>query len=437
MNCDIDSEKSRLRTLLMRSHDMSPEEADLKLERSSISIHVAPGALNTPAGQAALVTSILLGARCFGKVKLSGDFDHDISAANLPLGASVQEVMAAVGATVEVVPSCRTLAIGPHQADISAPPQVELGWNGWYAYASPGQSKHELGDGSNALAGIAAAAMGLGSVFMSELGDPNAGRHVQEISLWSPGAIDDPIGPSHYSLPTSLWMIGLGNLGQAYLWCLSWLPYADPSSVNLMLQDFDKVSKENWGTSILVQRGKYGMLKTRAAEDWALHLGFSASRLDRRLDEHMRRAPTEPGIALVGLDKMAPRRLLGIPGFRHIIDSGLGSTVRNFREFRVNAFGEHDDPKLHFQGVKDRAREDLDSVLELPAYKRLLSQSTDGNCGVLTLAGQPIVLPFISALTAALAISQAIRIENGLPPNRTIVGRVNDMRNLRAVRSPA
>lgn len=432
---EINSEKSRLRTLLMRTEDISIADADKKLDNSSLSIHVARGVLSTPAGEAALITAILLGARCFGNVLVSGDLDHEISAAKLPIGTSVSAVIAAVGATVEREPSCRTVAIGIVETSTSGPPLVMAGWDGWLAFAAPGKSTRKLGDGSNPLAGIAAAAMALGSAFMSELGDPNAGRRIQEISLWAPGAAHaDSAGPASYSLPHALWLIGLGNLGQAYLWCLSWLPYADPSKLHLTLQDFDKVSKENWGTSILVERGRYGMLKTRAAEDWALFKGFSVRRIDRPLDENLHRNPTDPRIALVGLDKIAARRALGVPGFKHIIDSGLGSTLRNFRDFRITVFGRGDDPKAHFSGVKDRDRENLESVLGLPSYKKLLEQSEDGKCGALILAGQPIVLPFISALTAALAVAQAIRLESGYEPCKAIVGRMDDMRSLRAIR---
>jgi hypothetical protein len=431
---EINSEKSRLRALLMRTEEISLADADKKLDNSSISIQVASGVLSTPAGEAALITAILLAARCFGRVLVSGDIDHQISAAKLPIGTSVTAVMAATGATVESEPSCRTVTIGIVESNTSGLPLVAAGWDGWRAFAAPGKSTRELGDGSNPLTGIAAAAMALGSAFMAELGDLNAGRRIQEISLWAPGATDaDSVGPVNYDLPHALWLIGLGNLGQAYLWCLSWLPYADPGKLHLTLQDFDRVSKENWGTSILVERGRYGMLKTRAAEDWAIFRGFAVSRIDRPLDENLRRNPTDPGIALVGLDRIAARRTLGAPGFKHIIDAGLGSTLRNFRDFRITVFDKSDDPKAHFHGVKDRDRENLELVLGLPSYKKLLEQSEDGKCGALILAGQPIVLPFISALTAALSVAQAIRLESGYKPCKALVGRMDDMRSIRAM----
>lgn len=68
----------------------------------------------------------------------------------------------------------------------------------------------------------------------------------------------------------------------------------------------------------------------------------------------------------------------------------------------------------------------------LPSYKKLLEQSEDGKCGALILAGQPIVLPFISARTAALSVAKAIRLESGYKPCKAVEGRMDDMRSIRA-----
>jgi len=58
----------------------------------------------------------------------------------------------------------------------------------------------------------------------------------------------------------------------------------------LFLQDDQIVGRENWGTFVLVQRGRYNLLKTRLAEEWATARGFQVRRIDRRLDEHLLRS---------------------------------------------------------------------------------------------------------------------------------------------------
>ena len=195
-----------------------------------------------------------------------------------------------------------------------------------------------------ALAGVAAGALAVGQAFQAEQGDVRAGRTAQSISLWLPdhpgqqGPLDPGPDLESVYLPASLWFVGLGNLGQAFLWSLTLLPYPKPEEVFLFFQDDERVGKENWGTSVLVKRGRYGALKTRIAEDWAMLRGFEVRRIDRRLDANLFRNPTEPSIALAGLDRMPARRLMGGRGFEYVIDAGLGATVADYRKFRLNVF---------------------------------------------------------------------------------------------------
>jgi hypothetical protein len=155
-------------------------------------------------------------------------------------------------------------------------------------------------------------------------------------------------------LPTALWLVGLGNLGQAYLWSLTLLPYARPEDVLLFFQDDQNVGRENWGTSVLVQKGRNTVLKTRVAEEWAISRGFQVRRVDRRLSGRLTRSDLEPGILMAGLDRMPMRRELGLCGFDYIIDTGLGATAADYRKVRINVFDASADPAEHFQGVEDK-----------------------------------------------------------------------------------
>jgi hypothetical protein len=54
--------------------------------------------------------------------------------------------------------------------------------------------------------------------------------------LWAPELEEHgghQLGPRlrEVFLPAGLWLVGLGNLGQAYLWSLTLLPYAHPDEV--------------------------------------------------------------------------------------------------------------------------------------------------------------------------------------------------------------
>jgi hypothetical protein len=434
---NINSETSRIRAGLVNCGHYSFEEAERKLESLSLAIHVGADAAGTVAGQAAALTAVLTASRCFlGGVNLSGVVDRPLRVPLPWTAANLQEAACMLGASTKLgTRPQRTIVLGSGEPVRGW--SVRALWNGWSAGVAPASEKNAyLGRGDSALAGIAAGALAVSHAFLAEQDDPRAGRVTQGVSLWAPDAgqawwKDD--GPEGYYLPTGLWLIGLGNLGQAYLWALSCLPYADSNSLELFFQDDDLVAKENWGTSILVKRERYGVLKTRIAEEWADGRGFRSRRIDRRLDADLRRTDREPGIAMAGLDKMPPRRLLGRPGFDYIIDAGLGATARDYRKFRVNAFNHSQDPASHFEGVEDTTQRTMEEVMSLPAYqKAALDGYTDG-CGLAQLAGQSVAAPFVSAFVGALVVAQAIRLASSQAPYFSIVGDLDDVRSIRAV----
>ncbi len=429
----LDSETARIRAVLVNSGRYSIPEADAKIAASALSIFIGSDAAATVAGQAAFLTAVATAARCFGKVSVAGATDAAICVA-LPIAArSLREAAIILGATVEPEEEILRRVVIGWGCEGSCAWQIHTYWSGWIAGVAP--RPRQSGRSECALAGIAAGALAVGHAFLAEQGDPRAGRVNQCLSLWSPDALPaDAENPSlsELSLPRSLWLIGLGNLGQAYLWSLFMLPYAEPKSVMLFLQDDDLIDRENWGTSVLVKRGRYNVLKTKVAEEWADRREFQVRRIDRRFDERTRRNADEPGLALSGLDRMPPRRLLGAAGFEYIIDSGLGATAASYQDFRINVFDTATDPAQHFEGVEDRTAETAAALLQLPAYQEITRQRNDGGCGAAMLAGKSVAVPFVSALTGALAITQAIRIASGEAPHRSMTASLGDLRTLRA-----
>jgi hypothetical protein len=188
---------------------------------------------------------------------------------------------------------------------------------------------------------------------------------------------------------------------------------------------------------VLAERGRYGALKTRIAEEWAERRGFRARRMDRRLDESLRRADREPALALAGLDRMPPRRLLGRPGFEYVLDAGLGATATNYRSIRVSCFGPGDDPGQRFAGVEDRINETAAQLRKLPAYQAIESMPEHGTCGAATLAGQAVVVPFVSAVAGAFVVAQAVRIASGEALHTSLTADLGDLRTVRATRGEA
>ena len=75
------------------------------------------------------------------------------------------------------------------------------------------------------------------------------------LSIWRPDGEQDWMspgsdGPALTVLPDNLWILGLGHLGQAFLWALAMCPYSDRGKVSLVLQDMDMITKSSASTSI-------------------------------------------------------------------------------------------------------------------------------------------------------------------------------------------
>ena len=130
------------------------------------------------------------------------------------------------------------------------------------------------------LAPMLAAALAVNEAFLfARQETPAAGRRMLGLSLWRPDPLSDWLvreenEPALRFLPSRLWLIGLGHLGQAYLWALGLLPYPKPSGLELVLQDVDVITPSTESTSILSNANLVGQKKTRAMAAWAENRGF-------------------------------------------------------------------------------------------------------------------------------------------------------------------
>jgi hypothetical protein len=428
----LKNETSRILKAMVDSGRYSFPVAQARLAAATLTVHLDAAVAGEPAAQAAAITALATAARCFpGGVWLSGP--HDTPLVVPGCAATIGEMAVELGVRVGTPVTSRTVIIGPepHAAPIWA---IRAWWDGWLTGIRPRADAISPGDGSNSLSGIAAGALAVGHAFRAESGEDAFGpRLAQVISLWSPGTVEQ--GPAHFYLPDALWLVGLGNLGQAYLWCLGFLPYRKPSDLQLFLQDADVVRDVNWGTSLLVRSGCYGMLKTRLAEDWAIDRGFRVRRIDRFIDATTQRTPTEPAIALSGLDSIAARMLLDSTGFDRVVDCGLGNDAAGYHRFRLNVFSPDYGACQHFAEIaheeEKRTADAKMRNLNLPAYKDGEAVHPDGICGMAELAGASVAAPFVSAFAATLAVTQAIRMANDCPHDRSMVGTVSAPEGIR------
>ena len=133
-------------------------------------------------------------------------------------------------------------------------------------------------------------------------------------------------------------LIGLGHLGQAFLWTLGLLPYGSPGEVNLVLQDYDELVEANESTSLLTTRKHLGERKTRAMALWCESRGFRTSIMERRFAGDFRVREAEPRVALCGVDNALARADLEDVGFGRVIEAGLGAGTQEYLAFQVHTF---------------------------------------------------------------------------------------------------
>lgn len=296
-------------------------------------------------------------------------------------------------------------------------------WEGWSGGVIE-EAKDRLAESLEfPLAGMLAASLGVSEAFQNLRGSAVAGRRSVGLSLWKPQCDwqdKDAFGEPCLYLPKRLWLIGLGHLGQAYAWALSFLPYEDRSVVDVLLQDFDSIVKANRSTGMLSDDSVVGHKKTRIIAGQLEALGFNTNITERHFDSATRRSVNEPGVALVGVDNPAPRRLLEEAGFDLIVDAGLGGGPRNYLEILVHSF-----PSgiAAANAWAERAVPTTNSVVGQPAYQdyhQRLSRTTeltDGEirCGIIEVAGASIGAAFVGCVAATFVLSEVLRSLAGGP----------------------
>ena len=267
------------------------------------------------------------------------------------------------------------------------------------------------------LAGVLAAGLGVAEAFQHIRGFAPAGRRSVGLSLWQPDA--DWRGEAAYGdpclyLPSRLWLLGLGHLGQAYAWALGLLPYDDASAVELMLQDFDVVAEANESTGMLSGASSVGRRKSRIVAARLDALGFKATITERPFNSATRRGGDEPGVALVGVDDPETRQLLEGADFDLIVDAGLGGRSDNYLGILIHSFPSGIEAATAWP---TRSASPEGSLIGQPAYLDLqqeLRKTTDLadgeiECGAIEMAGRSVGAAFVGCVAATLVFSEVLR----------------------------
>jgi hypothetical protein len=402
----------RLAQAIMLKHSVGYHEALEILSRFRLNLVCDATIARSPSLQAALLTAVNSGKRAFhGGVFVS--MPQSIPCLlNWPGVLSLNAVVEGLGASF-TAPShdefSHTLYLGRQKERVSTSFLVVC--SGWRGGIVPAGIEPEIVGGDDfALGGIAAAALGVAQGFLAVSGISSRPVHSpQGISLWRPDlpwaslAAD---GPAIETLPKNLWMLGLGHLGQAYLWAFSLLPYAQPEDLHILLQDFDSTVVGNYSSGLLCERHNTGQRKTRVCSGWLEERGIQTTITERRFDAFTRRTEDEPYIACCGFDSAEARRILEEAGFDLVIECALGSDTARFDRIILHTFPD----------ASRKAQDIWSTTAAAPAHKQLVRAfQTSGDCGILaeTLAKKAISTSFSGAFAGALVAGELVRALHG------------------------
>ncbi len=295
-----------------------------------------------------------------------------------------------------------------------ATPCWRVTWQGWKGGVVPAAHQIRLDEADAIpLAPALAAGVCAAEVFSYYAADhAMAGRRAAGLSLWQLGhdwlAPDETENAVPY-LPSRLWLIGLGNLGQAFAWLLATLPYADRSKVQLVLQDFDRIAPSNDSTSLLSFLRDVGRRKARVVAAWLDTIGFDTFVEERRYSASTRRQEDEPGVALCGVDNANARANLEAAGFVLVVEAGLGAGPEAFRSIALHTFPASRRADEIWPPLDTAQAENYENM---PAYKRLKEHGMDA-CGLAQLASRTVGVPFVGLIAGCLVIAELLRRLNG------------------------
>jgi hypothetical protein len=311
--------------------------------------------------------------------------------------------------------AAHTFLVGDASAELR---DMRITFDDWIASAGPLEAVGRLAEREGCpVAPVLAGALGVSELFCAVHGvTVAAGRRHRAMSLWRPELdVSDPAaqGPAVRSLPGAAWALGLGHLGNAYLWSLAALPYSDPHEVVVFLMDNEEVELENIETGVLYRSQDVGKTKARVCAAWLEAHGFRARIIERRLDAAFRRRGDEPALALCGFDSNTARRLLPIGGFVRVIECGLGGAVSNFDLINIHTVPNSQSPDDMWPDV-DLISQNVEAE-RLARENRGYAELAADECGRVVLAGQSIAIPFVGVAASSFVLAEALRAAHDGP----------------------
>lgn len=411
---------SRISKLLLDRDEVPAKEALIRRRQFNMTLLCGVDVARSYTLQLAVLTAASMATRCFpGAVRVA--LPPSLRSARLLLWPALEwtferALSDVLGADTLTESTTKDIGAALVFGDATASEKcLRVTFDGWVAKVGPVAEVPRLPEREYCtLAGILAAALAVSEMFLS-FADINieAGRRVVALSLWRPDL--DPFDPASLGipveyLPKDLWLLGLGHLGNGYIWALATLPYARPREAEFSLMDFDKVIIENTETGLIFRENDVRLYKTRACSQWLEHHQFGTRLVERRFDDMFRVQDNEARLALCGFDSNPARRDLKTAEFTQVVESGLGGTAANFDTINLHTLPNPRSVEKLWPDLSEGEAEKQQEHQERVARTNKAYADIDDECGRIELAGEAVAVPFVGAAAGALVVAEVLRL---------------------------
>jgi hypothetical protein len=194
------------------------------------------------------------------------------------------------------------------------------------------------------------------------------------------------------------WLIGLGHLGQAYLWTMA-LQASPGERMLFRLTDYDDVTLSSLSTCLLVDTADIGRSKVDIVAEKLEQLGFGVVRDKAKVVLDEGSVISSDPMVLVAVDNIGLRRGLDRLHGARILECGIGDGAEGFTRMQMHAFPGRRLARDIWQGADPKASRAVN--ISRPAYQAMLRESGD-ECGTTLVASRSVATPFVGAFAGAL-----------------------------------
>lgn len=232
----------------------------------------------------------------------------------------------------------------------------------------------------------------------------NAGISLWKLNSGSEWHLDENDGPNKPHVPRNVWALGLGHLGQAYLWTLGLMPIDEPSKVVFLLQDDDIVGNENIGSQVLCSNNDIGFPKTRSCLHFLENLNFKTRIIEKKFlpgnsEEEWIKSFT---FLLNGVDNIETRKSINKNNLKLFLDGATNGSSALFDSFTM---------KNVTRIKKDQSAIWPVEMSDRPLHKNLYGRyEKENKCGIITNIG--VSVPFVGLFGSVFIISELLRALN-------------------------